>query len=117
MEFFAKTNNHNLDEDSLKNRLTIAMLPALCSSIDSVILDGKNSGRIYCVWGEFDINREEIGHGIRFTLPRCPNALAWTITYDDDTSEIIIHCTINTEEPDTDFIDTIKQFVAGWQIN
>ena len=117
MEFFAKTNNQNLDEDSLKDQLTIAMLPALCSSIDTVILDRKDSGRIYCVWGEFDINREEIDHGIRFTLPLCPNALAWTINTEEPASEIIIHCTINTEEPDTDFIDTIEQFVAGWQLN
>lgn len=117
MEFFAEIKNKNLDKNSLKEQLSIARLPELCRSIDSVIRDNKYNGRIYCIWGEFEINREELDHGIRFTLPRCPNALAWTIIYDEDTNEIIIHCSINKEEHDADFIDSIKKFVAGWEIN
>lgn len=117
MEFFAEIHNQKLNKESLKKRLAIAQLPELCQSIDSVILDNKSNGRIYCVWGAFEINREELDIGIRFTLPRCPNALAWTITCDEDASKIIIHCTINTEKHDADFIDSIKQFVSGWKIN
>jgi len=117
VEFFAEIKNKNLDKDSLKKLLSIAQLSTLCRSIDTVILDNKDNGRIYCIWGEFEVNREELDYGIRFTLPRCPNALAWTITYDEDNSEIIIHCTIDKKEHDVDFIESIEQFVADWEIN
>jgi hypothetical protein len=117
VEFFAEINNQELSKESLKKQLSIAQLPELCQSIESVILDNKDNGRIYCVWGEFEINREELDNGIRFTLPRCPNALAWTITCDRETSKIIIHCTINKDQHDADFIDSIKQFVSGWKLN
>ena len=117
VEFFAEIKNKNLDKNSLKEQLSIARLPELCRSIETIILDNKEHGRIYCVWGEFEINREELDYGIRITLPHCPNALTWTITYDEDTNEIVIHCTINKKEHDAEFIETIKQFVADWEIN
>jgi hypothetical protein len=117
VEFFAEIKNKNLDKDSLKKLLSIAQLSTLCRSIDTVILDNMDNGRIYCTWGEFEVNREELDYGIRFTLPHCPGALAWTITYDEYTNEIVIHCTINKKQPDADFIASIEQFVADWEIN
>lgn len=115
MEFFAEVKNPGLDINSLKQRLTIRDLPKLSKSIDSVIADEKHKGRIYCLWGEFEINREEIKYGIRFTLPRCPNAVAITITIDETSGDdIVIHCTINKKQHDEDFIDSIQQFVADW---
>ena len=117
MEFFSEIKNTNLDKDSLKETLSIARLPELCHSIDKVILDNGDSGKIYCIWGEFEINREELEHGIRFSLPHCPNALAWTITCDEENSEIVIHCTIAKKQHDEDFIESIEQFVADWEIN
>ena len=83
----------------------------------SLILDNKINGIIYCVWGEFKINREELDYGVRFTLPHCPNSLAWTITYDEENSEITIHCTINKKTHDAAFIESIEQFIADWEIN
>lgn len=82
MEFFAEVKNPDLGIKELKNRLTINRLPALCRSVSTVITDNKDKGIIYCVWGEFDINREELKYGIRFSLPRCPNAQSYSITLD-----------------------------------
>lgn len=117
MEFFAEIKNTNLDKDSLKKSLSIARLPELCASIDKIILDNGDNGEIYCIWGDFKINREELDHGIRFSLPHCPNALAWTITCDEENSEIVIHCTIAKKQHDEDFIESIEQFIADWKIN
>ncbi len=117
MEFFAKIKNKNIDKDRLKKTLSIARLPELCASIDKVLLDNTDSGKIYCLWGEFEINREELDFGIRFSLPHCPNALAWTITCDENNSDILIHCTIAKKQHDEDFIESIEQFVADWQID
>jgi len=114
MEFFAQVDNSRLDNERLKQLLSIAHLTELCASIDSVISDEGETGIIYCLWGEFVINREELKHGVRFSLPKCPNALAWSITIDEDKSHIIIHCTINRKEPEQDLIDSILEFVGDW---
>jgi len=115
LEFFAEVKNPGLDVNRLKQSLTISRLPLLSKSIDSVIVDEKNKGLIYCVWGEFEINREELSYGVRFTLPHCPNALACTITIDDENeTAIIIHCSINKKQHDDDFIESIHQFVSDW---
>ncbi len=117
MEFFAEIKNKNIDKSRLKKKLSIARLPELCASIDNVIRDNKDNGEIYCLWGEFEINREELNDGIRFSLPNCPNALAWTITCDEDRDEILVHCTIAKKTHDADFVESIEQFVADWEIS
>lgn len=114
MEFFREIENSGLDKNSLKELLTIGRLPKLCDSINTVISDKREKGVIYCVWGEFEINREELKYGIRFSLPKCPNALAWSITFDEGSENIIIHCAINKNEHDEDFIDSIRDFVSDW---
>ena len=114
MEFFEETNQTNIDVLNLQKLLTIKNLPNLCKSITKVISDNKVNGSIYCLWGEFKINREQLKDGIRFSMPDCPNALAWTITKDD--GKLIIHCTINKKQHDPDFIDSIKEFVDDWKI-
>lgn len=115
MEFFAEVTNPGLDIEGLKQQLTIERLPSMSNSIDSVLSNEKHKGRIYCLWGEFEINREELKYGVRFTLPSCPNALACSITLDDDNDDtIIIHCSINKKQHDEDFIESIHQFVSDW---
>jgi hypothetical protein len=115
LEFFAEVKNPGLDVNRLKQCLTISRLPLLSKSIDSVISDEKKKGVIYCLWGEFEINREELRYGVRFTLPHCPNALACTITIDEENeSAIVVHCSINKKQQDADFIDSIHQFVSDW---
>ena len=112
MEFFEEIEHSKLTVQTLQKRLSIRSLPHYCAAIDTVIKDNGDSGLIYCLWGEFSINREEIRDGLRFTLPNCPNALAWTITTSNDRT--VVHCTIDKRSHDADFIDSIKQFIQDW---
>lgn len=115
MEFFTEITNPGLDVNSLKQHLSIGKLPSLSKSIDSVLSDEEHKGRIYCLWGEFEINREELRYGVRFTLPSCPNALACSFTIDDENKDtIVIHCSINKKQHDEDFIESIHQFINDW---
>ena len=79
--------------------------------------ESEERGEIYCLWGQFTVHREPIKDGIRFSLPYCPNALAWTITAapEGGTPETIIHCTINRQEHEADFIESIEWFVGEWE--
>jgi hypothetical protein len=115
VEFFAEIKNTDLNKKSLQKLLSIKQLPQLCCSIDSVILDNIDSGIIYCVWGQFKIHREELDYGVRFSLPHCPNALAWTIAIDQDTEDLVIHCTINKKQHDEEFVASIEQFVLDFK--
>lgn len=113
MEFFTEISNYPINVDELKHHLVIKNLPVLCSSITSVLKDDISAGVIYCIWGEFAIHREELQYGVRFSLPSCPNALAWTVTTEGNSS-LMIHCTINKRVQETDFIDSINDFIADW---
>ena len=114
MEFFAFASMPT-DSAQLQEVLTISRLPAFCASIDKVFTDNGDSGEIYCLWGKFTVNREMIRDGVRFSLPGCPNALAWTVAVNSEaTDEVVVHCTINRRKPDTDFSESIRQFVDEW---
>lgn len=115
MEFFRVLKDSKLNNSQLKNLLTINSLPWLCESIDSVISDNGDNGVIYCIWGQFEVNLEALEFGVRFSLPNCPNALAWTITSDENSTDTVIHCSINKQEHDEYFIETINQFVDDWK--
>jgi len=115
MEFFKEVEASGLDIRELKKILSIKNLPQLCQSIYSVILDEQTNGIIYCLWGEFKVNREELKYGIRFSLPHCPNSLVWSITNDNECDKIIIHCTINKRTHDKDFIESIEEFMNDWK--
>lgn len=115
MEFY-ETADCRMDAAQLQARLTGRVLAEYCASIDRV-LDwdpGCDSGEIYCLWGQFRVNREVINGGVRFTLPGCPNALAWTLTAVTD--GVLIHCTINRSAHDQDFIESIEAFVEDWRL-
>ncbi len=112
MEFYRRL-KAVADATRLQQLITLERLPELCASIDTLLAQQGAQGQIYCVWGTFTVNREEIRDGIRFTLPGCPNALAWTITTEQE--NITIHCTINRTEQDADFVASIDQFVEDWQ--
>ena len=117
MEFFA-TLPIVSSPQQLKEVITIPMLPSLCASITTVMESARYSGEIYSIWGQFRVNREELQHGVRFTLPACPNALAWTITQERHPQrgdEILIHASINKEEHEADFIESIEGFMDDWQ--
>lgn len=116
MEFFA-----SLDlpwtAEALQRDVDIAALPALCASIDTLLDVDGDRGRIYCVWGEFEVRRELIRGGLRFSLTTCPNALAWTITtgLPPEPGHTVIHCTINRTRQEPDFVESIERFVADWR--
>ena len=113
MEFYEEISAINLDSYTLRQNLSIQNLPVYCNSISSILLDNISSGLIYCLWGEFVINREELNLGVRFTLPKCPNAVAWTITSENNL--ITVHCTMNKKRThDDDFIASLYVFMADW---
>lgn len=116
MEFFA-TADVRASVADLQRRLTIADLPRWCASVSEVLGDAGASGEIYCVWGQFIVNREAIRDGVRFTLPGCPNALQWTVTTGQppDPDQVVIHLTINRTEHDPDFVESNRQFVEDWR--
>jgi hypothetical protein len=114
MEFFQIIQNIDVEDDELKKLLTLNSLPDLCASIDTVRCLKNNEGEIYCLWGSFDIRREEIRHGVRFSLVNCPHALVWTVTVDKNKRTIVVHCTIDKREQDEDFVESIELFVMDW---
>jgi len=114
MEFFQEVHNPDCDTDHLKKLLTINSLTKLCTSISDVTDHKDNGADIYCIWGAFNISREEIQYGVRFSLLNCPHALTWSITFNKTSQNIIIHCTIDKTEQDPDFIESIHAFVEDW---
>lgn len=114
MEFFGEIQNVGLDAGELKNLLVVENLAALCDSISTVTPHEKDRGVMFCVWGEFEVRRDEIRYGVRFSLPNCPNALAWTVTLDDESKGVVIHCTIDRKKHDEDFVESIREFVESW---
>lgn len=116
MEFFASA-RVLATEKAIQCSLGLPTLPRWCASIDAVLEHAGSRARVYCVWGEFAVHREEIRGGVRFTLPGCPNALAWTVTtgLPPDPAAVVIHCTINRREHDPDFIASLEAFVEDWR--
>ncbi|MFW6258304.1 MAG: hypothetical protein ACOC26_02280 [Halochromatium sp.] len=113
MEFFA-TAQCRFTPDHIQDQVTGPRLTEFCASIDRVLewSDAQDAGEVYCLWGQFRVRRERIRDGVRFTLPGCPNALAWTITATPEGT--LIHCTINRCEHEPDFIESIEEFIADW---
>lgn len=116
MEFFA-TAEKIIDGDVLQARLDIASLPTFCASVTQVLSHDGNEGEIYCSWGLFFVRREPIRGGVRFTLPKCPNTLAWTITtgLPPAPEKIVVHLTIIRTEHDPEFVTSIEKFMEDWR--
>ncbi|SEH06814.1 hypothetical protein [Candidatus Venteria ishoeyi] len=116
MEFFAIANIEATP--ATLQALTVDKLNKYCADINKVLhIENDNQADVYCVWGEFTVHRQVINGGVRFSLPDCPNALAWTITtgFAPEPEKVVIHCTINRTEHDADFIDSIQLFIQSWQ--
>ena len=112
MEFFREL-TISCTAEQLQSTLTIEDLPLYCSEIDKLLCVDGDEGEIYCLWGAFRVRRESINGSVRFTMPGCPNALAWTITagLPPKPESTVVHCTINRQEHEQDFIDSIETFV------
>ena len=113
MEFFREIKNTHLSIVDIQTDVTINALSQICASIDKVISCDGETGEIYCLWGLFDIQRQCLKQCIRFSLLNCPHALAWTITYKDD-DRLILHCTIDDQVPEPEFVETIDEFLDDW---
>ena len=114
MEFFKEVYSPDVSLEHLKNLLSINKLTSLCASINTVTAHKENEGDIYCLWGLFNIKREEIRYGVRFSLLNCPHALAWTLTLNEVSQSIMIHCTTDKMKMDKDFIESIHDFLTDW---
>lgn len=114
MEFFA-TAKVTADVADLQREVRVDSLPEFCASVDRLLAGTEASGEIYCVWGQFRVNRELIRNGVRFTLPSCLNGVQWTVTADPGGCGVLVHCTINRPDQEPDFVDSLERFVADWQ--
>ena len=100
MEFFALA-QCPLTATQIQDTLRGQQLAAWCATINRVLHWEDEQGEIYSLWGQFRVRREVIRGGVRFTLPDCPNALAWTLTVAppavgrEASPGIQVHCTIN----------------------
>ena len=112
MEFFATLNSRVTLQD-LQQQLRVESLSRFCASIYEVVSHENDRAEINTVWGVFDVRRECICGGVRFSLPGCPNAAVWTVTVNEN--EVTIHCTINRREHDADFIESLESFVNDWR--
>ncbi|HED11407.1 MAG TPA: hypothetical protein ENJ10_12015 [Caldithrix abyssi] len=117
MEFF-QTAQVKSSEEELQKKLTVANLDKWCATIEEVYeVHDDNSGRAYTIWGDFLIKRQLIVGGVRFSLPECPNMMAWTLTtgYDPAPEDIVVHCTIARKDQDEDFVESLYDFVDDWK--
>ncbi|MCF8032383.1 MAG: hypothetical protein K9K66_05975 [Desulfarculaceae bacterium] len=116
VEFFGLANLRT-DEKRLQECLTLERLPEFCAGISSLVKAvSQLEGEVYCLWGHFALRKENINGGVRFTMPTCPNALAWTVTtgFPPDPDKVVVHATIARPEHDPGFIESIEEFVAMW---
>lgn len=116
MEFFAIADLGAAPE-GLQN-ITVRELDHYCSDINEIIsVENENCATVYCVWGEFIIHRQVINGGVRFSMPGCPNSMAWTVTtgFEPEPDRVVIHGTINRTGHDPDFIESIEDFLESWK--
>lgn len=116
MEFFSQVKSAVSVQD-LQAQLTLVSLPRWCDSIYEVTEQDEPCGEMHCLWGMFRVCREVIRGGVRFSLPGCPNAFAWTVTTDLDPDPllVVVHAAINRQEHDPDFIESIETFIDEWR--
>lgn len=115
MEFF-RIIDLQTSENKIQKQINIKTISEINPEI--IVLGGNDDEfQIGCIWGEFNIRRDEIKGGIRFSMLDCPNALTWTITsgYPPEREKITLHLTINrTQKPD-EFIEEISEFLDSWE--
>lgn len=115
MEFFAEIIKHTITADKLHDVIIIERLPEFCASINSVVaVQSPVHGEIYCLWGQFPVSLTKILNGVRLAFINCPHALALTITTHKKPDVITLHCTIDDQEADAEFIESIKHFINDW---
>jgi hypothetical protein len=112
MEFYARIKSDATVAD-IQQAISIGSVPDFCAFVSSISPTEDGGLEMFSDWGTHTVSRELIREGLRFTLPGCPNALAWTITTMGQ-GEIVLHCVINRETHEPDFIETLEQFTNDW---
>ena len=114
MEFFEFTDVLTTQEE-IRNKVSIDTLPFFCEDIEAVD-EPEELGRViyFRHWGRFHLRQENVMGGVRFSVPDCPNALAWTVTtgYPPCPEKIVLHATINRIEHDAEFIAATKALLS-----
>jgi hypothetical protein len=106
-------------QEEIRSRVSIDTLQDFCEEIEGVDA-AEELGRVvyFRQWGRFHIRQETVMGGVRFSVPDCPNALAWTVTtgYPPCPAKMVLHATINRIEHHPEFIDATKALLAALKI-
>ncbi len=118
MEFFEFAEVVTRPEE-IRTKVSIDSLPVFCEEIEAVD-EAEELGRVvyFRQWGRFHIRQETVMGGVRFSVPDCPNALAWTVTtgYPPEPDKVVLHATINRTEHHPEFIAATKVLLAALKI-
>jgi hypothetical protein len=115
MEFYGLA-DWQTTEQEIQEKVRLDNMSDLCESIYYLMESQGELCKFDTLWGQFNLRREKINGGVRFTMPDCPNGLSLTITtgYPPDSQKVFVHCTINRLDHDPDFIKTLEDFVKNW---
>lgn len=113
MEFYGKA-NVRMSVGDIQRHIVVANLPNWCESIVQAHNDHNNKGKISCLSGDFIVHRELLSEGVRFSIPSGPHAIQWTITTLGE-GGVLVHCTINTADPASEFVQNLEDFMANWR--
>jgi hypothetical protein len=117
MEFF-EIADASLTPELIRERVTIDALPDVCDEIDGLD-EPEDLGRVvyFLQWGRYHIRRDPVMGGVRFWVPDCPNALAWTVTtgYPPAPDKVVLHATFNRPDHEPEFIEATKALLAAFK--
>lgn len=117
MEFFTFS-DITTTQRTIREQLTLTNLPTYCTEIEAVEEENEQDMVVYfSYWGRFHIRSETVMGGVRFSVPDCPNALAWTVTtgYPPYPDKIVLHATINRTGHDQEFIQGIEKLLSAFK--
>lgn len=118
MEFFEFVDVAATQED-IRTKVLIDTIPDFCEEVEAVDV-AEELGRVvyFREWGRFHIRQETVMGGVRFSVPDCPNALAWTVTtgYPPCPEKIVLHATINRTGHSSEFIGATKALLASLKV-